>query len=101
MGSLVMVGGHPFRVTSMDREIFRRRTGDLLMPSPFPGVDPFIEAQGYWEEFHWKYINYAQEALIERVPDDYEVRIAERLSLVYDPDPGPSCKILPDVAVLR
>lgn len=71
------------------------------MPSPFPGVDPFLEAQGYWEEFHWKYINYVQEALAERVPDDYEVRIEERLSLVYEPDPGPHRKILPDVAVLR
>ena len=22
------------------------------MPSPFPGFDPFLEAQGYWKEFH-------------------------------------------------
>jgi Protein of unknown function (DUF4058) len=71
------------------------------MPSPFPGVDPFLEAQGYWEEFHWKYINYVQEALAERVPDDYEVRIEERLSLVYEPDLGSHRKILPDVAVLQ
>lgn len=71
------------------------------MPSPFPGVDPFLEDQGYWEEFHWKYINYVQEALAERVPDDYEVRIEERLSLVYEPDLSPHRRILPDVAVLQ
>jgi Protein of unknown function (DUF4058) len=71
------------------------------MPSAFPGVDPFLEAQGYWEEFHWKYINYLPEALAEQIPDDYEVRIEERLSLVYEPDPAPRRKILPDVAVLR
>jgi hypothetical protein len=71
------------------------------MPSPFPGIDPFLEAQGYWEEFHWKYINYVQEALAETVPVDYEVRIRERLSLVYDPDLSPPRKILPDVAVLQ
>jgi hypothetical protein len=71
------------------------------MPSPFPGVDPFLEAQGYWEEFHWKSINYVQESLAERVPDDYEVRIGERLSLVYEPDLGPHRKILPDVSVLH
>ncbi len=71
------------------------------MPSPFPGVDPFLEAQGYWVEFHWKYINYVQEALAERVPDDYEVRIEERLSLVYEPDLTPNRQVLPDVAVLQ
>lgn len=71
------------------------------MPSPFPGIDPFLEAQGYWEEFHWKFINYAQEAMAEQVPDHYEVRIGERLSVTYDPDPSPPRKILPDVAVLR
>jgi hypothetical protein len=71
------------------------------MPSPFPGVDPFLEAQGYWEEFHWKYVNYAQEALAERVPDDYEVRIEERRSLVYEPDPGRPREILPGVAILQ
>jgi hypothetical protein len=71
------------------------------MPSPFPGVDPFLEAQGYWEEFHWKYINYVQEALAEQVPEDYEVRIEERLSLVYEPDLNPHRKIMPDVAVLQ
>jgi hypothetical protein len=71
------------------------------MPSPFPGIDPFLEAQGYWEEFHWKYIKYVQEALVEQVPEDYEVRIEERLSLVYEPDLSPHRKIMPDVAVLQ
>jgi Protein of unknown function (DUF4058) len=71
------------------------------MPSPFPGVDPYLEAQGYWEEFHWKYINYVQEALAERAPNGYEVRIGERISLLYEPDLGPSRKMVPDVAVLQ
>jgi hypothetical protein len=71
------------------------------MPSPFPGVDPFLEDQGYWEEFHWKFINYTQEAVAERVPDVYEVRIEERLSLVYEPDSDLKRNVWPDVAVLR
>src|SRR5438105_397599 len=29
------------------------------MPSPFPGVDPYLEAQESWEDFHAKFINYA------------------------------------------
>jgi hypothetical protein len=52
------------------------------MPSPFPGVDPFLEDQGYWEEFHTKFISYTQEALAECVPDSYEVRIVERCSFI-------------------
>jgi hypothetical protein len=71
------------------------------MPSPFPGVDPFLEEQGYWEEFHSKYINYTQEALAERVPDAYEVRIEERLSVIYEPESGLNREVWPDVAVVR
>jgi hypothetical protein len=56
------------------------------MPSPFPGVDPFLEFQGYWKEFHLKSINDIQEWLAERVPNDYEVRIGGRLSLLSEPD---------------
>ena len=22
------------------------------MPSPFPGIDPYLESQGYWPDFH-------------------------------------------------
>ena len=26
------------------------------MTSPFPGMDPFLEDQGYWKEFHTKFL---------------------------------------------
>lgn len=71
------------------------------MPSPFPGVDLFLEDQDYWKEFHSKYISYIQEAIAERVPDAYEVRIEERLSLMYEPDPDFNRKDWRDVAVVR
>jgi hypothetical protein len=29
-----------------------RSLRSLLMPSPFPGVDPYLEAKGLWESFH-------------------------------------------------
>jgi Protein of unknown function (DUF4058) len=71
------------------------------MPSPFPGMDPFLEAQGYWREFHTKFLNWIQDTLTERVPDAYEVRIEERLSLVYEPDVDTRRGTWPDVAILR
>jgi hypothetical protein len=71
------------------------------MPSPFPGMDPFLEDQGYWREFHTTFLTWALYALADRVPDAYEVRIEERLSLVYEPDYDTQRRVWPDIAVLR
>ena len=30
------------------------------MPSPFPGLDPYLESQGYWPDFHAALILYAR-----------------------------------------
>ncbi len=70
------------------------------MASPFPGFDPFLEAQGYWKEFHTNFLSSMQYALAERIPDAYEARIEERLSLVYEDD-VPYRDVQPDVLVLR
>jgi hypothetical protein len=70
------------------------------MPSPFPGMDPYLEDQGYWKELHTKFLNGIQDALSERVPDSYEVRLEERLSLIYETDSDPKRNVWPDVAVL-
>jgi hypothetical protein len=56
------------------------------MSSPFPGFDPFLEAQGYWKEFHNVFLSEALYVLGGRVPGSYEVRVEERLSLVHEPD---------------
>ena len=52
------------------------------MTSPFPGVDPYIEAQDYWPDFHMSFITYLRDALNDVLPDHYDARIDERLSLV-------------------
>ena len=65
------------------------------------GVDPFLEDQDYWKEFHTVFLAGTQEALADRVPDGYEVRIEERLSLMYEPDPNFHRTVWPDVAVVR
>lgn len=70
------------------------------MPSPFPGVDPYLEGQSYWPEFHLKLINYCQEALNDGLPDHYEARIDERVTLVEAPA-HEAKQYLPDVAVVQ
>lgn len=69
------------------------------MPSPFPGMDPYLEDPAFWPDFHRRFINYACEALLDRLPDAYDARIDEHVRLVT-PDER-SRAILPDVAVLR
>src|SRR5438132_1446548 len=48
------------------------------MPSPFPGMDPFIESLR-WADFHHSMICVIREALIPRVRPRYVVRIEERV----------------------
>ena len=47
------------------------------MPSPFPGMDPFIESQK-WSGFHTGCITTMQEKLIPRVRPKYIVDVEER-----------------------
>ena len=52
------------------------------MPRLFPGIDPFLEAQGCWPDFHARTITYCCDAIADRLPDPYLVRMAERIHLV-------------------
>jgi hypothetical protein len=70
------------------------------MPSPFPGVDPFIEDQGLWQDFHHTFINYWREAIAAVLPDDYVVRIDERFEIVETLQPVARHR-LPDIAIVQ
>jgi hypothetical protein len=48
------------------------------MPSPFPGMDPFIEGQ-VWTDFHLTMLSEARAALIPLVRPHYVVRVEERV----------------------
>ena len=52
------------------------------MTSPFPGMDPYIEACGLWGDFHSHLIERIHEALAGAVPERYVVRTGERTYLV-------------------
>jgi hypothetical protein len=55
------------------------------MPNRFPGVDPYLESQGFWPDFHASFITYWRDALAEQLPENYEARIDERVNLVQLP----------------
>lgn len=70
------------------------------MPSPFPGMDPYLEHPAHWPHFHQAFIVYLSEAFNGLLPDSYAARIQERTKIV-DVSTGESAEVIPDVEVDR
>ncbi|MFO0970243.1 MAG: DUF4058 family protein [Gemmataceae bacterium] len=69
------------------------------MPSPFPGMDPFIEAYGLWEDFHSHLIEGVYDALAAQAPERYVVRTGERTYVVLSEGLEEPRLFKPDIAV--
>ncbi len=65
------------------------------MPSPFPGMDPYIEGPAVWPDFHNRFIAAFSDAVNSLLPAPYYSAIANRI-YVEDSDR----RIEPDVDVL-
>ena len=52
------------------------------MPSPFPGMDPYLEAPSLWPGVHQSLITYIRDVLQPTVRPRYHARIGERLYVV-------------------
>lgn len=68
------------------------------MPSPFPGMDPYLEDPAFWPDFHHRFITCWADVLADNLPDSYEARIGERVNLTQL-EPEVVKLISPDVAV--
>ena len=66
------------------------------MPSPFPGMDPFIEAQ-VWDDFHSVFNPLLQEMLNPHVRPRYVTRVQHRV--VLEREDGEPQERYPDVGV--
>jgi len=69
------------------------------MPSPFPGMDPYLEEQA-WSDFHNRLITEVAYALAPVLRPRYVARIEERVYLERGLDEQPET-IRPDVTVIR
>ena len=70
------------------------------MKSPFPGMDPFIEAYGFWEDFHHGLIEKIAEALSPNLPRNYMARTGERAYVVLVEEEGKKESMFqPDVGI--
>lgn len=70
------------------------------MPSPFPGMDPYLEHPAFWSDFHYTYVNYWREAIADALPTGYEASLGDGVYLV-EQDPAARKLGHPDVSVTR
>ena len=71
------------------------------MPSPFPGMDPFIETQE-WDDFHARAIIVISELVSDVLPPGYAARAERRVYFETDSPQGTKTKrvIVPDDSVV-
>lgn len=55
------------------------------MPSPFPGMDPYLEDPHYWQDVHQRLITYLCDDVQTKLPPRYVARIGERV-YVQEPE---------------
>ncbi|HWE01654.1 MAG TPA: DUF4058 family protein [Tepidisphaeraceae bacterium] len=68
------------------------------MPSPFPGMDPYLEDPALWPDVHHELISVAREMLLAALRPRYFIQIDERLYVANDDDEARSV-IIPDIRV--
>jgi hypothetical protein len=69
------------------------------MPSPFPGMDPYLESPRLWPDVHHSLISGIRQQLTPQLRPKYIARIEERVYISDDTDPGREViiPIIPDV----
>ncbi len=72
------------------------------MPSPFPGMNPYLEQPSVWEDFHSRFMTYAGESLAAQVRPNFFVKLEERV-FIHEPSSDERRKLLgkPDLALFQ
>jgi hypothetical protein len=68
------------------------------MPSPFPGMDPYLESPEIWPDVHHELISEIRAALNPNLRPHYVARVELRVYISDDDDPGREVRV-PDVRV--
>ncbi|HPM81235.1 MAG TPA: DUF4058 family protein [Candidatus Anammoximicrobium sp.] len=67
------------------------------MRSPFPGMDPYLEA--HWGDIHTTFMVYARNQLNSQLPDDLQAHVQESLAVIEDEERKRT--VYPDVRVVE
>ena len=72
------------------------------MPSPFPGMNPYLEQPAAWQDFHQRLITHISEALATQIRPGFFVKIEESV-FIHEPDANERGKMFarPDVSVFE
>ncbi len=54
------------------------------MPSPFPGMNPFLEQDDVWQDFHDTFIPFIRDVLVTQVAPNYIVKV-EAYLFIHEP----------------
>jgi hypothetical protein len=68
------------------------------MPSPFPGMDPYLEISGDWRDFHARFLNGCADSISDQLPENYVARIEEQFQILEFPEETQEHR-LPDVSI--
>lgn len=71
------------------------------MPSPFPGMDPYLEASDIWPDFHNRLATTISDDLNNTLPGAYYARLGMRPEMGVVLSEGSLRRIVPDVAVVQ
>lgn len=70
------------------------------MPSPFPGMDPYLEHPALWPDVHHRLLSVIAEEILPLTSTDYYTLVEERVYVGGSDDPRPK-SFIPDVIVHR
>ncbi len=71
------------------------------MPSPFPGMDPYLEAPWLWPDVHAGLIVACQELLNRQLRPKYVARVEARVYVEGEDDPARKEFFIPDLRVAK
>ena len=67
------------------------------MPSPFPGMDPYLES--HWRDVHASLVIYIRDAIQDSLPSSLRARVEERV--ILEGPEGFGNSLYPDVRVVE
>ena len=74
------------------------------MPSPFPGMNPYLEHPDFWQETHNRLIIAIADSIMPQIRPKYEIAIEKRIYQINDSNDNNEDSLLvgiPDVAIKR
>ena len=71
------------------------------MPSPFPGMNPWLEQDALWHDFHQRLLTAMSDAIAIEISPRYYVALEEHVYIHEPPEPRVRFLGRPDLAIVR